>query len=121
MYRVESSGTLVKAHRALTRGRVGPRVSSTVVLLGVCSLLTDVSSEMVSAVLPLWLITVVHLQPIQYGIVDGLYQGAAAFVRLAGTNVEEGRKIIDNSGLTVISAETLADAAKQAVEAAKKA
>jgi malate-CoA ligase subunit beta len=42
-------------------------------------------------------------------------------VRLAGTNVEEGRKIIDNSGLTVISAETLADAAKQAVEAAKKA
>jgi hypothetical protein len=44
VYRVESSGTLVKAHRALTRGRVGPRVSSTVVLLGVCSLLTDISS-----------------------------------------------------------------------------
>jgi malate-CoA ligase subunit beta len=42
-------------------------------------------------------------------------------VRLAGTNVEEGRKIIDNSGLTVISAETLAEAAKKAVEAAKKA
>ena len=42
-------------------------------------------------------------------------------VRLAGTNVEEGRKIIDNSGLAVISAETLADAAKKAVAAAKKA
>ena len=42
-------------------------------------------------------------------------------VRLAGTNVEEGRKIIDNSGLAVISAETLADAAKKAVTAAKKA
>jgi malate-CoA ligase subunit beta len=42
-------------------------------------------------------------------------------VRLAGTNVEEGRKIIDNSGLTVISADTLAEAAKHAVEAAKKA
>ena len=41
-------------------------------------------------------------------------------VRLAGTNVEEGRKIIDNSGLAVISAETLADAAKKAVAAAKK-
>jgi MFS family permease len=91
VYRVESSGTLVKAHRALTRGRVGPRVSSTVVLLGVCSLLTDISSEMVSAVLPLWLITVVHLQPIQYGIVDGLYQGAAAFVRLAGGFVGDRR------------------------------
>jgi MFS family permease len=91
VYRVESSGTLVKAHRALTRGRVGPRVSSTVVLLGVCSLLTDISSEMVSAVLPLWLITVVHLQPIQYGIVDGLYQGAAAFVRLVGGFVGDRR------------------------------
>ena len=32
----------------------------------------------------------------------------AVVVRLAGTNVEEGRKIIDESGLTVISAETLA-------------
>jgi malate-CoA ligase subunit beta len=42
-------------------------------------------------------------------------------VRLAGTNVEEGRKIIDQSGLTVISAETLADAAKKAVAAAKAA
>jgi malate-CoA ligase subunit beta len=40
-------------------------------------------------------------------------------VRLAGTNVEEGRRIIDTSGLTVISAETLADAAKKAVAAAK--
>jgi malate-CoA ligase subunit beta len=42
-------------------------------------------------------------------------------VRLAGTNVEEGRRIIDTSGLTVISAETLADAAKKAVTAAKSA
>lgn len=42
-------------------------------------------------------------------------------VRLAGTNVEEGRKIIDESGLTVISAETLADAANKAVAAAKNA
>ncbi len=40
-------------------------------------------------------------------------------VRLAGTNVEEGRRIIDTSGLTVISAETLADAAAKAVAAAK--
>ncbi len=42
-------------------------------------------------------------------------------VRLAGTNVEEGRRIIDTSGLTVISAETLADAAAKAVSAAKSA
>lgn len=42
-------------------------------------------------------------------------------VRLSGTKVEEGRKIIDESGLTVISAETLAQAAEKAVNAAKSA
>jgi len=39
-------------------------------------------------------------------------------VRLAGTNVEAGRDIIDKSGLPIVSAETLADAAKAAVAAA---
>ncbi len=42
-------------------------------------------------------------------------------VRLAGTNFEEGRRIIDTSGLTVISAESLADAAAKAVAAVKSA
>ncbi|MBC8049989.1 MAG: malate--CoA ligase subunit beta [Chitinophagales bacterium] len=38
-------------------------------------------------------------------------------VRLSGTNVEEGRKIINESGLPIISANTLAEAAQKAVEA----
>jgi len=38
-----------------------------------------------------------------------------------GTNVEEGRRILDESGLTVITAETLAEAAQKAVAAAKSA
>ncbi len=42
-------------------------------------------------------------------------------VRLAGTNVEEGRRILDQSGLSVITAETLAEAAEKAVAAAKAA
>lgn len=41
-------------------------------------------------------------------------------VRLAGTNVEEGRRIIRESGLPVIMAETLKEAAEQAVSAWKK-
>jgi malate-CoA ligase subunit beta len=41
-------------------------------------------------------------------------------VRLAGTNVEEGKKIIQNSGLPIISAETLADAAEKAVAASRQ-
>ena len=38
-------------------------------------------------------------------------------VRLAGTNVEEGRKILAESGLKLITAETLAEAAEKAVAA----
>ena len=41
-------------------------------------------------------------------------------VRLAGTNVEEGKKIIENSGLAIITAETLADAANKAVAASRQ-
>ena len=38
-------------------------------------------------------------------------------VRLSGTNVEEGRKLIKESGLPIIMAETLAEAAEKAVQA----
>ena len=38
-------------------------------------------------------------------------------VRLSGTNVEEGRKIIHDSGLPIITADTLAEAAEKAVQA----
>jgi malate-CoA ligase subunit beta len=58
------------------------------------------------------------------GVVDAIREldiKIPIVVRLAGTNVEEGRKIIDQSGLTMISAETLADAANKAVSAAKQA
>ena len=40
-------------------------------------------------------------------------------VRLAGTNFKEGNEILDNSGLKLISAENLDDAAKKIVEAIK--
>ena len=38
-------------------------------------------------------------------------------VRLSGTNVEEGQRIIRESGLPIITAETLAEAAEKAVQA----
>ena len=40
-------------------------------------------------------------------------------VRLAGTNFKEGKNILDNSDLKIISAENLDDAAKKIVEAIK--
>jgi malate-CoA ligase subunit beta len=38
-------------------------------------------------------------------------------VRLAGTNVDEGRKILKESGLPIITADTLAEAAERVVAA----
>ncbi|HEV8637470.1 MAG TPA: MFS transporter [Chloroflexota bacterium] len=60
-----------------------PAVPRTVVALGLTSLFTDVSAEMVSTVLPLYFIVYLGLSPIQFGLVDGLYQGAGALVRVA--------------------------------------
>jgi succinyl-CoA synthetase beta subunit len=42
-------------------------------------------------------------------------------VRLEGTNVEKGKELMANSGLPIISADDLEDAAKKAVEATQKA
>ena len=41
-------------------------------------------------------------------------------IRLAGTNVEEGNKILEESSINYISATTLEDAANKAVEQLKK-
>lgn len=51
-------------------------------LLGLTSMFTDISSEMVAAILPLYLVFGVGLSPVQYGVIDGLYQGVTAPVRL---------------------------------------
>jgi succinyl-CoA synthetase beta subunit len=42
-------------------------------------------------------------------------------VRLEGTNVEQGKAILANSGLTIIPADDLGDAAQKVVDATKKA
>ncbi|GGU27099.1 MFS transporter [Streptomyces violascens] len=65
-------------------GGPGRRVPATVLALGTVSLVTDVSSEMVTAVLPLYLVVGLGLSPLQFGFLDGLFNGAAAVVRLLG-------------------------------------
>ncbi len=57
-------------------------VGKTVIFLGITSLLTDISSEMVSAVLPLYLLYQLQVTTLQLGIVDGIYQGCSGLVRL---------------------------------------
>ena len=56
------------------------------------------------------------------GVVDAAKEikiNVPMVVRLAGTNFQEGKKILDNSGLKLISASDLSDAAKKIVEAIK--
>ena len=54
------------------------------------------------------------------GVVDAAKEiniSVPMVVRLAGTNFKEGKEILDNSGLKLISADNLDDAAKKIVEA----
>ncbi|MET9672668.1 MFS transporter [Streptomyces sp. NPDC006482] len=76
------------------------RVPGTVLALGAVSLVTDVSSEMVTAVLPLYLVVGLGLSPLQFGILDGLSTGAAALVRiLGGATADRGGRHKQVAGL----------------------
>lgn len=61
-----------------------PPVGRVVLVLGTVSLLTDISSESVAAILPLYLTGVLGFSALAYGFVDGLHQGVSALVRLGG-------------------------------------
>jgi MFS family permease len=84
MYPIQSSSDLIKNKRNNLLSRTMWRsVGSTVIFLGLTSLLTDISSEMVTATLPLYLLLTLRLAPLQFGLIDGLNQGASVLVRIA--------------------------------------
>lgn len=58
-------------------------VSPVVWSLGFTSLLTDISSEMVASVLPMYLVLHLGISPFAFGVVDGLYQGVTVLLRVA--------------------------------------
>jgi MFS family permease len=64
--------------------RVKQRVAGTVVLLGLVSMLTDISSESVNAVLPIYITSTLGMSALAYGFIDGIYQGVSALVRILG-------------------------------------
>ncbi|MFJ8015789.1 MFS transporter [Streptomyces sp. NPDC096339] len=66
-----------------------PAVASAVLALGTVSLITDISSEMVTAVLPLYLIAGLGLSPLGFGALDGVYNGVSALVRLTGGHLAD--------------------------------
>src|SRR4029078_1113289 len=63
---------------------VAHRVAGTVVLLGIVSMLTDISSESVNAILPIYLTSILGMSTLAYGFIDGIYQGVSALVRILG-------------------------------------
>jgi hypothetical protein len=81
MYQIEAWAALRRIRR---NGRVFQRLSvdRNVWALGLTSLFTDVGSEMVGTVLPIYLVLHLGLTPFNYGIVDGLYHGVTALLRL---------------------------------------
>jgi len=84
MYPIENSGDLIKnKRRQLFSREMWASVGSNVFFLGLTSLLTDISSEMVTATLPLYLLLTLRLAPLQFGLIDGLNQGASVLVRIA--------------------------------------
>src|SRR5437763_3874554 len=69
-----------------------PRIHRNVVLLGINSLLTDVSSESVNAVLPLYLTSALGFSALGFGFFDGIYQGMSAILRIFGGMVADRRQ-----------------------------
>ncbi|MEU9253454.1 MFS transporter [Streptomyces sp. NPDC048270] len=66
-----------------------PAVAPAVLALGTVSLITDISSEMVTAVLPLYLIAGLGLSPLGFGALDGVYNGVSALVQLTGGHLAD--------------------------------
>jgi MFS family permease len=81
--------------------RIRHRIAANVFALGAVSLVTDISSEMVVAVLPVYLVIGLNLSPAAYGVLDGLYTGATALLRIAGGYVADRtqrRKLVASIG-----------------------
>jgi len=93
MYPIENSGDLIKNKRGqLFSRQMWASVGRNVFFLGLTSLLTDISSEMVTATLPLYLLLTLRLAPLQFGLIDGLNQGASVLVRIASGLIADRRR-----------------------------
>jgi MFS family permease len=149
MYQVANPVVLLRERRRLVRahGRDGarahahaPAVSRTVLLLGTTSLLTDISSEMVVTILPLYLVFIGGFSPLAFGVIDGLYNGATALMGLAsgflGDRLRRHKEIASigygvsavcklllalvGTGLTAIGAVVLLDRAGKGIRTAPR-
>ncbi|MFI9828761.1 MFS transporter [Streptomyces sp. NPDC051913] len=89
MYLTDRSATPEADTSPGRRRGPGPKVAPVVLVLGTVSLITDVSSEMVTAVLPLYLVTTLGFSPLGFGALDGVYNGVSALVQLTGGHLAD--------------------------------
>ncbi|MFC8347328.1 MFS transporter [Streptomyces sp. NPDC057280] len=89
MYLTDRSATPEADTSPARRRGPGPKVAPVVLVLGTVSLITDVSSEMVTAVLPLYLVTTLGFSPLGFGALDGVYNGVSALVQLTGGHLAD--------------------------------
>ncbi|MGW2566277.1 MFS transporter [Streptomyces sp. NPDC001537] len=89
MYLADSRSTKAAVAPDTRPGRRPAAVPGTVLALGAVSLITDVSSEMVTAVLPLYVVAGLGLSPLGFGLLDGINNGVGALVRLAGGHLAD--------------------------------
>jgi MFS family permease len=81
-------------------------ISGNVLIFGLVSLLTDVSSEMIYPLLPLFLTTVLGAGPGFLGVIEGVAESTAAFLKLASGILSDrvaGRKGLVLSGYALSS------------------
>ena len=86
MYGIESLKNALRGSRVngnlATQNSPARAVPRVVIWVGITSLLTDLATEMVGSVLPAFLFSVLLLPPLMVGFMEGVYQGAAAILRL---------------------------------------
>jgi MFS family permease len=79
----------IATSRPTTGAVLKKRLPGTVFALGTVSLLTDVSAEMVTAFMPVYLLFSLQMSYLQFGLLDGIYTGATAVLRLVGGYVAD--------------------------------
>ena len=94
MYRLDWIEQLKLRAKAPPSANQVSGVSPVVWSLGLTSFLTDISAEMVYSVLPVYLVLHLHLSPLQYGAIDGVYNGLAVVLVciVAGLTADRARR-----------------------------
>ncbi|MFZ3209344.1 MAG: MFS transporter [Geobacteraceae bacterium] len=81
-------------------------ITGNVLVLGLVSLLTDVSSEMIYPLLPLFLTTVLGAGPVFLGVIEGVAESISSFLKLYSGIISDrikGRKKLVLTGYAISS------------------